>query len=475
MKRDKWENDFNSWFNNVLSDAEIMDIRYPVKGLYVWMPYGIKLRNRVIGIIRQLLEDTSHQEVLFPLLIPRDVFEKEAEHIKGFEDEVYWVTKGGTSELNVDLALRPTSETSIYPMLKLWIRSHTDLPLQIYQVVNIFRHETKATKPLIRLREVTTFKEAHTAHESEEDAEEQVKKAVEIYKEFFDELGVPYVITKRPAWDTFAGAKYSIAFDMLAPNGRTLQIGTVHNLGQGFSKVFDLTYETPDGDQEYVHQTCYGISDRVIASVLIAHGDDHGPCLPPNIAPIQVVIVPVPFKEEDADVAKGAEKVRDELEDAGIRTQLDDRDLRPGDKYYRWERRGVPVRIEIGPKELKEEKVTIVRRDTGEKLSKSRESLIEDINEIFKKIKNDLKERARSYLEDKIEWAKDLEKARDIIGKTQGIAQVSWCGQEDCGQRIEEETGGDILGPEFEGETKKSECIACGRKAEKLALVARTY
>lgn len=475
MKREKWKSDFNSWFNDVLSDAEVMDIRYPVKGLYVWMPYGIKLRNSVIRIIRQLLEDADHQEVLFPLLIPKNLFEKEGEHIRGFEEEVYWVTKGGTSKLNVDLALRPTSETSIYPMLKLWIRSHTDLPLRVYQVVNIFRHETKATKPLIRLREVTTFKEAHTAHESREDAEEQVRTGVEIYKEFFDELGVPYVITRRPPWDTFAGAEYSIAFDTLAPNGKTLQIGTAHNLGQNFSKVFDLTYETPEGDQEYIYQTCYGISDRVIAAVLIAHGDDRGPCLPPNVAPIQVVIVPVPFKEEEVDVTKGAKKVQEELENAGIRTHVDDRDLRPGDKYYRWERHGVPVRIEVGPQELKEGKITLVRRDTGEKLDVSRESLIEGIERIFKEMRSDLKERAASYLESKIRWTEDMGEAKKIVEDEKGIARVPWCGEEDCGLKIEEETGGDVLGPEFEGGTRSGKCIVCGKKIETPALVAKAY
>ncbi|MBS3815747.1 MAG: proline--tRNA ligase, partial [Hadesarchaea archaeon] len=344
-----------------------------------------------------------------------------------------------------------------------------------YQIVNIFRHETKATKPLIRLREVTTFKEAHTAHDTEEGAKNQVEEGLEIYKEFFNELGIPHVITKRPSWDTFAGAEYSIAFDMLTPNGKSLQIGTVHNLGQNFSKVFDLTFETPEGDQDYVYQTCYGISDRVIAAVIIMHGDDRGPCFPPKVAPIQTVVVPVPFKEEDIDVIEGAKKIQEKLNEAGFRTHLDDRDLRPGDKYYRWERRGVPIRIEIGPKELKNNEVTLVRRDTGEKTTIPKKSLIEEINDTFEKIKINLKERAEKYLENKIQRAENLEEVKEIMNENQGIARIYWCGQEDCGQEIEDETGGDVLGPEFENDQEKGKCIICGGKGGKSTLVSKTY
>lgn len=474
MKREEWQENFSEWFNETLSQGDIMDIQYPVKGLYVWKPHGMKLRNSVMDVIRDLLEDSDHEEVLFPLLIPRNIFQKEAEHIRGFEDEVYWATKGGKKDLNVDLALRPTSETSIYPMLTRWIRSHTDLPLKIYQIVNIFRHETKMTKPLIRLREVTTFKEAHTAHESEEDAEEQVEKAIEIYKDFFDELGVPYMITRRPPWDTFAGAEYSIAFDTIAPDGRTLQIGTAHNLGQNFSEVYDLTFETPDGEQEHVYQTSYGISDRAIASVIMVHGDDRGLCLPPRFAPIQVVIVPIPFKEE-VEVRGSAKEVKEELEEAGIRTELDDRDLRPGDKYYRWERMGVPLRIEVGPQEVKEEKLTFVRRDSGEKMEVPRESLVQEVEGAFSDIFNDLEGRAREFQEDRIFRVDDIDGAREILGDREGVVKIPWCGRERCGLKLEDETGGDILGREIDGEDEPGECPVCGERSDRPVLVAKTY
>lgn len=475
MKREEWQENFSEWFNGAISQADIMDIQYPVKGLYVWKPYGFKLRNNTTEIIKNLLEDAGHEEVLFPLLIPRNIFQKEGEHIRGFEDEAYWVTHGGKKELNVDLALRPTSETSIYPMLERWVRSHNDLPLKIYQIVNIFRHETKMTKPLIRLREVTTFKEAHTAHTSKENAEKQVEKAIEIYKKFFDELGVPYTITRRPPWDTFAGADYSIAFDTLAPDGRTLQIGTVHLLGQNFAKVFDVSFETVDGDQEYVYQTSYGISDRAIASIIMVHGDDRGLCLPPKLAPIQVVIVPIPYKEDDVDVHSFAEEVKEKLEDNDIRTELDKRDLRPGDKYYRWERRGVPLRIEIGPREVKENKITFVRRDTGDKEEASLDDLASQTEEMFQNIFEDMKDRAESFQEDRIFWTEEIEEAKKILEKREGIVKIPWCGKESCGSKIEDRTGSDVLGREIDGGDKTGKCPICGKENVEPVLLSQTY
>ncbi|MDD2777540.1 MAG: proline--tRNA ligase, partial [Methanocellales archaeon] len=275
---------FSEWYNEILQMAEIVDVRYPIKGICVWYPFGFALRQRIYSILRSLL-DVDHQEVMFPLLIPENEFMKEAEHIKGFEEEVYWVTKGGSKSLEMPLALRPTSETAIYPILRLWIRSHVDLPLKIYQIVNTFRCETKHTRPLIRVREITSFKEAHTAHSTWGEAELQVKDALKLYGDFFRRLAVPHVITKRPDWDKFPGSDYSMAVDTLMPDGKALQIGTVHHLGTNFAKTFDVRYEDPVGEQRYVNQTCYGISERCVAAMIAVHGDDKGLVLPPEIAP----------------------------------------------------------------------------------------------------------------------------------------------------------------------------------------------
>jgi prolyl-tRNA synthetase len=474
VKRENWKNKFSEWFDEALWNAEIMDTRYPVKGLYVWLPYGLKLRNNVLAIIRRILEETGHEEVLFPLLIPEDLFKKEAEHIRGFEGQVYWVTHGGKDKLDVRLALRPTSETSIYPMFALWIRSHADLPLKVYQVVNIFRYETKMTKPLIRLREVTTFKEAHTAHATSEEAEAQVKAAVEIYRRFFDELAIPYVITKRPSWDTFAGAVYSIAFDILAPDGRTLQVGTVHNLGQNFARVYGIEYEKPDGIHEYVYQTCYGMSERVIAAVVMVHGDDLGPCFPPRVAPIQIVVVPIPVKGEERNAEQMGRGIAEELKAAGFRAHLDERDLRPGRKFYEWERHGVPLRLEIGPKDMKRGEVTVVRRDTGERSTISFKMLIPEVRKILEQMNAEMRDRAwRSFL-DNVHELKDLERIKRVIEERGGIVRTPWCGKERCGKELEEKTGGSVLGEELKKKVEGT-CPICSNPAKTSILIAKTY
>ncbi len=385
---------FSEWYGNILERAEIYDLRYPIKGCGIYLPYGFKIRRYAFEIIRNMLDETEHDEALFPMLIPEDLLAKEGEHIKGFEDEVYWVTHGGTTPLDVKLALRPTSETPIYHMMKLWIKVHTDLPIKVYQIVNTFRYETKHTRPLIRLREIMTFKEAHTAHATKEDAENQVKEAISIYKNFFDELGIPTIVSKRPEWDKFPGAEYTMAFDTIFPDGKTMQIGTVHNLGQNFAKTFELEFETADGGKDYAYQTCYGISDRVIASIIALHGDEKGLILPPNVAPIQIVIVPLLFKGKEELVMNKAEGIYKLLKEKGYRVKLDDRDIRPGRKFNDWELKGIPLRIELGPRDIENKKITLYRRDTGEKFQIDEDDLIDEINNIINSISATIKEKA---------------------------------------------------------------------------------
>ncbi|HID60638.1 MAG TPA: proline--tRNA ligase [Hadesarchaea archaeon] len=474
MKRERWKSGFSEWFDETLWNAKIVETRYPVKGLYVWLPYGLKLRNRVLAIMRELLEKRGHEEMLFPLLIPENLFKKEAEHIRGFEEQVYWVTHGGKDRLDVKLALRPTSETSIYPMFALWIRSHADLPLKVFQVVNIFRYETKMTKPLVRLREVTTFKEAHTAHATPEDAEAQVMAAVEIYKKFFDELGVPYAITKRPPWDTFAGAVYSLAFDTLAPDGRTLQIGTIHNLGQNFAKVYGIKYEREDGSHEHVHQTCYGISERVIAATVMAHGDDLGPCFPPKVAPVQIVVVPIPFKKE-RNTEEVARKIAEELKATGLRVHFDGRDIRPGRKFYEWERHGIPLRLEIGPKDVNGGQVTTVRRDTGKRFVISLRTLVPDVKKTLEQINEDMRDKAWKSFSENMRELGEIKEIKKAMSTRAGIVRAPWCGKEDCGKELEEKTGGSVLGEELHHKRTGGECPVCSEPAKSSILIAKTY
>jgi len=477
ISRKQWSRHFGKWFRHVLIDAGIMDYRYPIKGMAVWVPYGFKLRQNLLQVIRELLDKTGHQEVLFPLLIPETSIAKESEHIKKLEGEVFWVTRGGLTPLQIKCALRPTSETAVAPMLKLWIRSHADLPIKMYQVANIFRYETRATRPLIRMREVDNFKEAHTAHATLEEAEAQVREGVEVYKKFFDTLGVPYKISRRPEWDKFAGAVYSIAFDFLAPDGRTIQAGTVHNLGQNFSKAFDITYETEKGDREHIWQTCYGLSGRPLVAMLTAHGDDNGAVLPPAVAPIQVVVIPIPYKGLEKKIDEACEKVATVLKKANIRVELDLRaDLTPGAKFYYWELRGVPIRIEIGPRDVKQGEVTVVRRDTLEKQTVKVDELKKALEKIAKTMSEDMRRRAWEWMNEHVHKVSSLDEAKRLLKRRAGIVEVCWCGREECGRKLEEEVNARVLGtPEDKRERVTGNCVVCGDGAETIVRVAIAY
>ncbi len=469
------EKKFMDWFTEILQTAEIYDYRYPVKGCGVWLPYGFKLRELTLKILRELLNETGHSETLFPLLIPENMLQKESEHIAKFEEEVYWVTRGGLNDLKVKYALRPTSETAIYPMFSLWIRSHRDLPVKIYQVVNVFRYETKTTRPIIRVREVMSFKEAHTAHATKEEAEKQVEEAVQIYSKFFDKLALPYLILKRPEWDKFAGAEYSIAFDTIMPNGKRLQIGTIHYLGQTFSKPFEIKYEDVNGQQKYVYQTCYGISGRPIAALIAIHADERGLTLPPNIAPIQAVIIPIYTKENREKVMGYCKEVFSLLKDNGFRVKLDNaEDETPGSKYYKWELRGVPIRVEIGEREVEKSEVTVFRRDKLERRSVKRGEIIGELKKLEKEIHLNLKERAWGKMREKIRLTRTL---REVIKTVEEgkIAMAPWCGKNSCIKEIENETGFNVLGTPLNVEPPAENCFNCQKEAEKIIYIGKSY
>jgi len=477
VKREQWSRHFGRWYRHVLMNADIVDYRYPIKGMAVWRPYGFKIRRNTLQVIRDLLDQTGHQEMLFPLLIPETSLTKESVHMKNFEGEVFWITRGGLTPLEIRLALRPTSETVIAPMLKLWVRSHADLPIRLYQVVNTFRYETRATRPLIRMREIDNFKEAHTAHATAKEAEAQVRTAVEIYKKFFDTLRVPYVISKRPEWDTFPGAVYTISFEQIMPDGRTLQVGTVHNVGQNFSKAFDVSFETEKGGREHIWQTCYGLSGRPIAGLIAAHGDDNGAVLPPEIAPVQVVIVPIPYKEKEEQINKACENIAAKLNKAGVRAELDNRlDLTPGSKFYYWELRGVPIRIEVGPKDVERDEATVVRRDTLEKQRIKISALANATKKLMKQMSDEMQERAWEWTKQHIHRASSLEEAKRLLRRRAGIVEASWCGNAECGHKLEEEVNARVLGiPVDLKEETKGNCAVCGKKAAQIIRVAVAY
>jgi prolyl-tRNA synthetase len=477
-ERKVWSENYSEWFHKVIAEAPVYDTRYPVKGTGVWTSFGFKIRRAVTQIIREELEKKGHEEVLFPLLIPDYMLNKESEHIKSFEEEVFWVTHGGTSPLDVKLALRPTSETAIYPMFQLWINAYSDLPIKIFQIVNIFRYETKATRPMIRVREVSTFKEAHTAHATKEEAEGQVREGVEIYSRIFERLRIPFVRSVRPDWDKFPGAEYSIALDTVLSDGKALQIGTVHFLGQGFAKAFDIKYMKSDGGYEYVWQTCYGISERVIAALISVHGDDQGLVLPSEVAPVQVAIIPIVYKGKEERVVKRCHEVKDELARSGFRTVVDDRkEVTPGNKYFTWELRGAPVRIELGPRDLEAGTAVLVRRDTLQKTAVKTASLVQEIEKLLASIDAHLGEREEKWMGERISRASTVEGVRKALEEKGGIVEAPWCGSGGCGEEVEVKLDARILGvPYNEGSAGKGRmCINCDSKADKTIRIARSY
>lgn len=471
----KFEN-FSQWFDEILLDADILDNRYPVKGFAVYKAWGYRIIKRIIEILEEKLDETGHMPMLFPVVIPEDNFAKESEHIKGFSSEVFWVTHAGDRRLDRRLLLRPTSETAMYPMFALWIRSHADLPLKVYQSVAVYRYETKATRPLLRMREFL-WNEAHTAHKNWEEAERQVREAVEIYNHVFKRLGLSYLILMRPDFDKFAGAVYSIAFDAWNPDGRVNQIGTVHNLGENFSRAFEITYEDVDGSHKYVVQTCYGFGvSRVLAAIIAQHSDDHGLILPPEIAPIQVVVIPIIYKGVEQDIYNYSREVYEVIRRGGIRVHLDDtEDKTPGEKYYYWERFGVPVRVEVGPRDQRERKVTIVDRVSFVRRVVDLSEAVEAIKNIFSEVIEALRERSERTLK---EYVIDVSDESSLRGAIEGkkIARVCWCESLECAEKIRDISKGEIRGHRFDVEEKPDKpCIICGKEAKKVIYVAKAY
>jgi prolyl-tRNA synthetase len=467
---------FSEWYDNVLLEAKIVDDRYPVKGFSVYTGWGMSIAKRIIAMLEEKLEENGNEPMQFPVVIPEDSFQKEEDHIEGFSGEVFWITHAGNNELERRLVLRPTSETAIYPMFKLWMRSHQDLPLKMHQTCNVYRYETKATRPLYRGREFL-WNEGHTAHVDYEDAEKEVKAAIDAYKSVYDRLGLSYIMMKRPDFDKFAGADYSVAFDTWNPDGKVNQIGTVHQLGRNFAKAFELTFEDVNGDQALCTTTCYGMGfGRTLAATIAHHGDDHGLILPPEVAPRQVVIIPIPFKGKEQMTKAYAKKLYAMIKEAGIRVVLDDDDrLNPGDKYYKWEQYGVPIRIEIGPREAQNQKATLVRRDTFEKITINESELLDDIRILFAAIFTNLKAKSQKQLDDLIVDAYDLDQLKTYMD-ARLIVRVNWCGDPDCAFNLKDMVSGEIRGTRWDEEEKPTGiCILCKDEGKYIAYVSRTY
>ncbi len=464
---------FFEWFSAVLEQAGITDLRYPVKGLNVWPPYGFLARRLLDRALREAVEPLGYQEVSFPTLIPETELAKESEHIKGFESQVYWVTHGGTTPLDVRLCLRPTSETAMYPIFSLWIRSHRDLPLRVYQVVNVFRYETKTTRPLLRVREIHFF-EGHTVQTDETAADRQVSDDLRSFARIAQEAALPYLLCRRPDWDKFPGAHYSIAFDVPFAEGRTLQVGTVHHYRDNFSRPYGISFELEDGSRAFAHQTTYGLSERLLGAILGGHGDDRGLVFPPPLAPVQVVVIPIPGKEGREGVEAYAGALVEELQRAGIRSKVDGGPDRPGAKFFTWEARGVPLRLEVGQREVSSGNLSWTDR-LGGRGKVPRTDLVPGVSQTLEQFHRRLHLRAQETFAAQLSVAQRME---DLTPPGH-VYLVAWCGKQDCGHRIEEKVQGGLLGT-LEGELPKvlegrppSPCVACGDAPARWAAAGR--
>ena len=452
---------FIDWYLAVVEAANLSDKRYPVKGLNVWTPYGFRARRNLDRILVREIEATGSQAVEFPTLIPANEFAKEKEHIKGFDAQVFWVTKGGMTELDVPLVLRPTSETAMYPVFALWVRSHRDLPLNVYQIVNTFRYETKTTRPFVRVREIHFFEE-HTCQIDEAHATERVRSNLAAFRRMAAAFALPYLAVRRPPWDTFPGAHYTVALDLPLSGAKTLQLGSVHHYRDNFSVPYGIRYEAPDGSERHVHQTTFGLSERLLGAIVGAHGDRRGAIFPSEVAPYEVAVVPVPSGPSAQAVAATAAEVDEELRRAGRRVILDNGDERPGAKYYRWELAGVPLRLEVGAREVESGQLTGVDR-LGRKGAVERRSLVEEVARRLGEFDRELTARASASFREAITPAATV---AELAG-SETVRLVGWCGSEACGHAIERGIDGALLGTPEEPLPSDlpapTTCAACGR------------
>jgi len=473
---DKYK-DFGKWYNEIVERAKLVDLRYGVKGFVVYRPTAMHIIERIYEVYERELQATGHEPCLFPVVVPKSAFEKEAAHIKGFGSEVFWVTKAGERELEEPILLRPTSETAMYPLYSLWIRSYKDLPLKLYQSCAVYRYETKATKALLRGREFLWI-EAHDVQRTEKEALRQVEEDVEIAeKVLYQELGLPFLHLQREDFDKFPGAVATYAFEVLFPDKRVVQCGTTHYLGTNFSKPFNIKYLDEKGNSRYAYQTCYGPGiSRIAAAVISIHGDDYGLVLPFESTPIQVVIVPIPMKKTTEKILAKCRELKEKLEKVGLRTKLDDTEARPGEKFYKWELMGVPVRLEIGPKDLAKGVVTVFRRDTRERMRIKETNVINHVLDLRGKILEVLRERAEKFLKENLFKAKTKNELITLAEKG-GIIQVNYCGNKDCADYIKTETGGfEVRGKRVDiKERPDGPCVWCGGKAKRVVYIAKAY
>ena len=466
---------FSEWYTQVVIKAELADYA-PVKGLIVLRPDGYSIWESIKESLDKKLKETGHRNGFLPVLIPESLLGKEKKHFEGFNPEVFWVTHSGDSEIGDKLALRPTSETLAYSLFSKWIRSWRDLPLKINFWNSALRAEIKGTKPFLRTSEFL-WQEGHTVHATKDEAEKEVADILELYKKTIEEeLAVPVITGKKSEKDRFVGAVYTDTLESLMPDGKALQMGTSHFLGENFSKPFDVKYLDENNTETFAWQTSWGVSWRLIGGMIMTHGDDKGLVLPPKIAPIQVVIIPIYYSDDEkGNVMQKANEIKDSLTKINLRVHLDDREqLTPGFKFNDWEMKGIPIRIEIGPKDIAKNQVVLVRRHNQAKTSIDMDSSSEKIASELKNIQKEMFDAAKKILDERVARVSEYQQFKEELENGKMI-DCSWCGNQTCEDKIKEETSADLRVIPFDNTQKSETCIYCKNSGTTNVLFAKGY
>jgi len=466
--------DFSRWYLDVVRRAELADYT-AVKGCMAIRPYGYAIWEQIQQALDRRFKATGHVNAYFPLFIPSSLLMKEKEHVEGFAPQVAWVTKGGDEELAEPLVIRPTSEVIVGTLYAKWIQSWRDLPVLINQWANVVRWE-KVTRPFLRTTEFL-WQEGHTAHETADEAQEETLKILALYKEFAEtELAMPVVDGQKSESEKFAGASRTYSIEALMGDGRALQAGTSHNLGQNFAKAFEIQFQGRDKVLQHAWTTSWGVSTRLIGGVIMTHGDDRGLILPPRVAPYQVVMVPIPRGDWQETVLPKAREIRDELVRQGVRVFLDDRDAyTPGWKFAEWELRGVPLRLEIGPKDIEKSSVVLARRDTREKLPTAMDGLTGRVLGLLEEIQGALLARARAFREEHTTRVTSYDEFKAAMEGRPGFVIAGWCGSVDCEAQIKAETQATLRNIPFGSATPSGTCVKCGKAATSEPWFAKAY
>jgi len=466
--------DFSRWYLDVVRRAELADYS-PVKGCMVIRPYGYAMWELIQQALDSRIKASGHQNAYFPLFIPESLLTKEAEHVEGFAPQVAYVTHGGGEELEEKLVVRPTSEAIFGTMYAKWIQSWRDLPMLLNQWANVVRWE-KVTRPFLRTTEFL-WQEGHTAHETAEEAEAETLKILDLYSEVCESvLAMPVVQGRKSESEKFAGALRTYSIEALMGDGRALQAGTSHNLGQNFAKAFDITFQARDKSVQHVWGTSWGVTTRLIGAVIMTHGDDSGLVLPPSVAPYQVVIVPIPRGNWQETVLPKAREIQQQLVSAGIRVMLDDRDMyTPGWKFAEWELRGVPLRLEIGPKDIEKSSVLVARRDTREKAPLAMDGLAASVRALLDEIQANLFARAVQFRDERTQRVSDYDAFKTVMDGRPGFVIAPWCGSAECEAQIKTDTQATIRNMPLAGSVPSGGCVRCDNPAQAEAWFAKSY